>query len=116
MVKAYRLGPFLLTLWAATLSPANAAELSSQPPITNSNAEPAIKLQAPAATIWQNGVGEGFRSTVQTLSVEVGVDLGVATLEVANPMTSLSSACPMATEASHVGSQWFGTHLTGSVS
>jgi hypothetical protein len=80
MVKAYRLGPFLLTLWAATLSPANGAELSSQPPITNSNAEPAIKLQPPAATLLQNGVGEGFRSTVQTLIVEVRVDLGVATL------------------------------------
>ena len=79
MVKAYRLGPFLLTLWAATLSPANGAEPSSQPPSTNSNAEPAIKLQAPAATIWQNGVGEGFRSTVQTISVELGVDLGVST-------------------------------------
>jgi hypothetical protein len=107
MVKAYRLGPFLLTLWAATLSPANGAELSSQPPI-------AIKLQAPAATIWQNGVGEGSRSTVQTLRSEF--TWGSRPLGVANPMTSLSSACPMATEASHVGSRWFGTHLTGSVS
>src|SRR6266404_1214370 len=79
MNTQYRLVPILLTLWAATLSPTNSAEVSSQPTTTNSNAQPAIKFQAPAASIWQNGVGEGFRSTVQTFSAEVGVDLGVAT-------------------------------------
>jgi lipid A 3-O-deacylase len=78
MNTQHRLAPFLLTLWAGTLSPTNGAEVLSQPTDTNSNSQPAIKFQAPAANIWQEGVGEGFRSTVQTLSAEVGVDLGVA--------------------------------------
>ena len=79
MITHYRLVPILLTLWAATLSPTNGADVLSQPPATNSNAQPAIKFQAPVASIWQDGVGEGFRSTVQTFSAEVGVDLGIAT-------------------------------------
>jgi lipid A 3-O-deacylase len=79
MIARCRLVPILLTLWAATLSPTNGAEVLSQPPATNSNAQPAIKFQAPVANIWQDGVGEGFRSTVQTFSAEVGVDLGIAT-------------------------------------
>src|ERR1700688_4335845 len=77
MNKQHKLAPFPLTLWVVTLSPTNAAEVLSQPTDTNSNAQPAIKFQAPAATIWQDGVGEGFRSTVQTFSAEVGADLGV---------------------------------------
>ncbi len=78
MNTQYGLVPILLTLGAATLSPTNGAEVLSQPTATNSNAQPAIKFQAPAASIWQDGVGEGFRSTVQTLNAEVGVDKGVS--------------------------------------
>ena len=78
MNKHYRLVPILLTLWSATLSPTKGAEVSSQPASTNSNAQPAIKFQAPVSSIWQDGVGEGFRSTVQTFNAEVGVDKGVS--------------------------------------
>src|SRR5260370_42621405 len=79
MIKPYRLAPFFLALWAATLAPSQSAELSSQLPSANSNATTALKLQAAPATIWQDGVGEGFRSTVETFSVAAGVSLGIAT-------------------------------------
>ncbi len=54
------------------------AELQLRPPPENSMAGPVLEYQKPAATIWQDGVGEGFRSTVQTFSVEAGVGMGMA--------------------------------------
>ena len=67
-------------LWVAALEPAGGAELSSQEPSENLTPEPVMKLEAPAGTIWKDAVGEGFRSTVHTFSVEVGVGLGMAKL------------------------------------
>jgi len=79
LTKAYLLRPFFLALWTATLTPSKSAEPPSQPPTANSNAGPALNLQASPPTIWQDGVGEGFRSTVRTFSSELGLGLGIAT-------------------------------------
>jgi hypothetical protein len=46
---------------------------------TNSAAKPAPEFDLQGSTIWQNGVGQGFRPAVETISVEAGVAPGVAT-------------------------------------
>jgi len=76
-----RWGSILLIPWVATvISSSGGAELSSQQPSGNSTPGPATKLEAPAATIWKDAVGEGFLSTVHSFSVELGVGLGMAKL------------------------------------
>jgi lipid A 3-O-deacylase len=77
MTKSCKFGSCFVTLWAATLACSRSAEVLSPPPAENSASGPAVALQRPAATIWQAGVGEGFRSTVQTFSVEAGVGVGM---------------------------------------
>ncbi len=79
MNASYKFGSYFLTVWAATLACSHSAELVSPPPAENSTSGPVLENQQPAASIWQDGVGEGFRSTVQTFSVEAGVGLGMAT-------------------------------------
>ena len=78
MTKSYKFGSFFLTAWAATLACSHSAELLSPPPAENSTSGPALEFQHPAASIWQDGVGQGFRSTTHTLSVEAGVGVGMA--------------------------------------
>jgi len=74
----YRFGWVFLTVWLAGLSSSSGAETPPPPPAENSTAGPVLEYQKPAATIWQDGVGEGFRSTTQTFGVEAGVGLGMA--------------------------------------
>lgn len=78
MTKSYRLGPCVLTVWAATLACSHSAERLSPPPVGNSTSGPALEFQKPAADIWQDGVGQGFRSSTHTFSVEAGVGMGIA--------------------------------------
>ena len=77
MIKPYRLGPLFLILCAAVLRSSKGAEISETPPTVNSTAGPTLKLEAPKGGIWQGDVGEGFRSTVKTFSIEPGVALGM---------------------------------------
>jgi lipid A 3-O-deacylase len=90
MTKSYKFGSCFLTVWAATLACSHSAEALSPPPAENSTSGPekpaasvwptsgpALENQKPATTIWQDGVGEGFRSNVQTFSVESGVGIGM---------------------------------------
>ena len=80
MTKSYKFGSCLLTVWAATLACSNRAELLSAPPAENSTSGSVLNYQKPAATatIWQDGVGQGFRSTTHTFSLEAGVGVGMA--------------------------------------
>ncbi len=78
MTKSYKFGSCFITAWAATLACSHSAELLSPPPAENSTPGPALEFQQPAASIWQDGVGQGFRSTTHTLSVEAGVGVGMA--------------------------------------
>jgi hypothetical protein len=47
-------------------------------PSATTNSVVLPELSPPKSTIWQDGVGQGFRSTVHTLSVEAGVGVGMA--------------------------------------
>src|SRR5260370_3872241 len=69
--------PIQILLWGATLTSSNGAELMPPPPSENAISRPALELQRPEP-IWQAGVGEGFRPTVHTFSVELGVGVGLA--------------------------------------
>ena len=78
MTKSYKFGPCFLTVWAATLACSHSAELLSPPPAENPTSEPALEFQRPAESIWQDSVGQGFRSTTHTFSVEAGTGVGIA--------------------------------------
>lgn len=49
---------------------------SAERPLTNAPAATAQVLEAPPLSLWQDGVGAGFRPTVQDLAVEVGAGPG----------------------------------------
>ena len=78
MNRLSRLGILIITLWAAAVSTSSAGEPQSESPRTNSTSSGELTLELPKTTIWQNGIGEGFRPTVQTISFEVGADSGFA--------------------------------------
>ena len=66
----------LMTLASGAIK-STGAEAQSQSTATNSIAAVGSELEVPKSTIWQQGVGEGFRSSVKTFSIEPGVALGV---------------------------------------
>lgn len=66
----------LVMISSAAASNLTGAEAQSQSRSTNSMAALGSELEMPTSTIWQSGVGEGFRSTVKTFSIEPGVALG----------------------------------------
>ncbi len=57
-----------------------AAELQSQPPLTNSFSQSIQFPDEPKSGIWLNDIGEGFRSDAQSASLEAGAAAGVAIL------------------------------------
>lgn len=69
----------LVVILAAGLKNSIAAPALPQSPATNSPAKLAADAFAPKSTIWQNGVGEGFRHSVQDLSIEAGIAPGIGT-------------------------------------
>jgi lipid A 3-O-deacylase len=77
MCNLKRFGLEFLCICAATLSSLEAAEPSVA---TGPGTDARIAFDAPKPTLWENGVGEGFRSSVQTLSVEAGAVQGIAVL------------------------------------
>ena len=66
----------LMTLASGAIK-STGAEAQSQSTATNSIAAVGSELEVPKSTIWQQGVGEGFRSTVKTFSIEPGAALGM---------------------------------------
>jgi hypothetical protein len=57
-----------------------AAEPQLQPPSTNSLSQSFRFADAPTSDVWLNGVGEGFRSSAQTTSLDSGAAAGLAIL------------------------------------
>ncbi len=55
-----------------------AAEVTGQPPLSTTNSVVLSELSASKSTIWEDGVGQGFRSTTRTFSAEAGVGVGMA--------------------------------------
>ena len=55
-----------------------AAEAQQQLAATNSVNESSPELEPARSTRWQNGVGNGFTSSAQDFSTELGISLGMA--------------------------------------
>lgn len=70
----------IVVIVAPMPSVTGAADLSKQPlpAMTNSVAVP--ELSAPKSTIWRDGIGSGFLSSAQSVTVEAGVALGMSKL------------------------------------
>jgi hypothetical protein len=76
MSKSLRIVALILALWA--FMPASD---DAQPPFSpgeDSISGAELTLQESGSRIWQDDVGEGFRSNVQTFSSEAGIALGMA--------------------------------------
>jgi len=67
-----------LSVIAATLSDEAKAQFS--PHLTNSISNPEANLVPEPKSIWEHGIGEGFRSGVESVGVSVGANYGVAML------------------------------------
>ena len=57
----------------------SASDLTQQPPPPPTNPVAVTELGPPKSTIWQDGVGSGFVSSAQNLTIEAGGAIGVAT-------------------------------------
>ncbi|HWV99684.1 MAG TPA: acyloxyacyl hydrolase [Candidatus Acidoferrum sp.] len=68
---------FVITLLAA-VGASSAGEPRSESPGVDSTASIDLNSSPPGTTIWQDGVGQGFRSSVHTISVEAGAAVGFA--------------------------------------
>ena len=67
------------TIFIAPISPiAGVAEVPGEPPSPTTNSVMLPELSSPRSAIWEDGVGQGFRSTTQTFSLEAGVGVGMA--------------------------------------
>ncbi|MFZ0829498.1 MAG: acyloxyacyl hydrolase [Verrucomicrobiia bacterium] len=64
----------LIVVWTAVAAPLLGAEPGQVP--TNSESGPAVMFASRPANLWQGEVGEGFRSSVQTLSLTAGATAG----------------------------------------
>jgi len=69
---------FWLTVLCVGVASVWSIEAQPTSPFTNDVSMTQPALQAVSESIWEHGVGEGFRPTVHTLSVEAGVGLGMA--------------------------------------
>ena len=58
-------------------SETGAAEVPGQLPSATTNSLLLAELNPPKSAIWQDGAGQGFRSTTHTFSVEAGVGVGM---------------------------------------
>ncbi len=77
MCNLKRVGLVFLGIVTTTGQRLEAAESSvSVPPARDRD----ITFEQPKATLWEGDVGEGFRSSVQSLSIEAGAVKGVAVL------------------------------------
>ncbi len=67
----------LAALWVA---PATVMEAQGQerPPLTNAISMRQANLESERKSIWENGMGEGFRSTTQSIGLSAGATYGIA--------------------------------------
>jgi hypothetical protein len=68
---------YLLTLFAA-VTPVWTSQAQQAAPFTNAISNPAPILEPASQSIWERGVGEGFRSTTASVSVGAGAMYGIA--------------------------------------
>ena len=66
-----------ITLWVAPEAPFTAQ--AQPPPLTNTVSTSEFSPSADKKGPWENGIGEGFRSDAQSISLSAGATYGVAT-------------------------------------
>ncbi len=78
-MNTYNNLPVLSTIFVTTIAYAmGGAGATGQSPSPTTNSVALSEFSAPRATIWEDGVGQGFRSTTHTFSSEAGVGVGMA--------------------------------------
>jgi len=78
-MNAYTKIAVLSTILVAPIPSVTAtAEAPGEPSSARTNSVVLAELSPPKSTIWQDGVGQGFRSTTHTFSGEAGVGVGMA--------------------------------------
>jgi lipid A 3-O-deacylase len=75
-----RIGSFLGCLCAVTAFSVSAAEPPSPSGVTRSESQLSLILPPPDGSVWQRGVGEGFRAATQTMGLDVGASYGLLIL------------------------------------
>jgi hypothetical protein len=78
MNASIKFGVLSVIIAAPMTSVTGAADLSEQPPPAMTNSV-AAELSAPKSTIWQDGIGNGFLPSAQSVTQEAGVAPGMAT-------------------------------------
>jgi hypothetical protein len=71
----------LACLIALAIVPATLRDARAQqpPPPTNTASMPAFNLESSRKSIWENGIGQGFRSSAQSVGLSAGANYGIAT-------------------------------------
>src|ERR1041385_961798 len=67
-----------IALWVAS-APLMDVRAQQPPLLTNAIPSSEVILQSERKSIWENGIGEGFRSEAQSISLSAGATYGVAT-------------------------------------
>jgi len=68
----------LVAFWTVIVAKSEEAFAQPSPALTNSISSPEPALGSPRASIWEDGVGEGFRPTTRSIEVSTGVNAGLA--------------------------------------
>jgi len=68
----------LVLLCIMAVAPLWKIQAQQTSPSTNGLSEPQLSLERAPETIWEHGVGEGFRSSTQSISVSAGATYGIA--------------------------------------
>ena len=70
----------LTIIWTTTLFWLNSIQAWSQTASTNSASDEVLTSKHSDTNIWQNGIGEGFKPGIQSISFETGAGYGVKVL------------------------------------
>ncbi len=70
---------FCLIMLCALVTPSWKVEAQTTRPFTNAASKPQLSLEPPSESIWEHGVGEGFRSSTQSIGLSAGGTYGIAT-------------------------------------
>src|SRR5881394_2807749 len=71
---------FAVGMVCSAVTPACRVEAQQTLPFTNNISVAQVTFQPASESIWEHGVGEGFRSSTQSLGVGAGANYGVAIL------------------------------------
>ncbi len=75
--KGIRPGNVLASCWISTMIWLSAAQVQAQTAPTNSAPDEVLALKPANINIWENGIGEGFKRGIQSVSFDAGAGYGV---------------------------------------